>query len=88
MKVKRGYACRKVAEQNIVIPTGQAEGETTVIVHLNDTGKFLWDMMAQESSVESLISALSEEYDVDENVVSEDVNSFLDTLRKANLIEE
>ena len=88
MKTKSGYICRKVAEQNIVIPIKSTERDITVIVHLNDTGRFLWDLMAQDISVEELTSALSERYEIDENVARNDVTSFICVLRNADLIED
>ena len=58
------------------------------MVSLNDTGAFLWEKMTSDICEADLVSALLDEYEVSEEVASEDVRGYLVKMREANLIDE
>lgn len=86
MKIKEGFMLREVASQTMVVAIGEASKEFNGIIRLNPTGKFLWEKLKNESTVEELTSAMISEYDIDEATAKEDIISFIDTLKGANLL--
>lgn len=88
MKIKKGFMLRNVAGKNIVVPIGQASVDFNGVINLNDTGAFLWSVLAKGCTYEELVEALLSEYDVAEDVARKDIDVFLDTARNAELIED
>lgn len=50
------------------------------MIFLNSTGVFIWEQLGQSATVEDLINALVEEYDVERVTAQKDVLLFLDFL--------
>lgn len=47
MQIKPGFAMRKIAGSNIVVPVGAASSDFNGMITLNDTGAFLWNCFLQ-----------------------------------------
>ena len=63
MKLKEGFVLRTVAGENVVIPSGD-NLNLNMMLTLNDTGKFLWEQLAEEKTEEELLEAVLAEYDI------------------------
>ena len=81
MKLKEGFVLREVAGQTIVLPAG-GDLNLNMMITLNDTGKFLWKLLENETDFASLIAAILREYDVDEQTAKSAVENFIATLEK------
>ena len=57
LKLKEGYIVREVAGQIVALPTGD-DLDLNVMITLNGTGKFLWELIDKGSDVDSLVAAL------------------------------
>lgn len=84
MRIKDGYVLRKVADSYVAISVG-AENEGRV-VRTNATGAFLWELLKNDTDVEGLTKALAEKYQIDEKTAQDAVESFLESLRKGDLL--
>ena len=80
MKLKEGFLLREVAGQVVVLPTGD-ELDLNMMITLNDTGKFLWEHLEEETTEETLVEALLGEYDVDKETAAKSVAAFVQKLR-------
>lgn len=88
MKVKEGFILRKIGDQSIVVAIGEVSKSFHGMLHLNDTGSFLWKQLEKEKTKEELIQALLYEYEVSEYQAEQGVEKFLNSLREANCMEE
>ena len=88
MKIKDGFILRVVAGTNLVVAVGERSKEYNRMIKLNDTGKFLWELLKEETSFEALASAMIEKYEIDEALASRDLAAFLDSLRAFGALEE
>lgn len=88
MRVKEGFILRKIGDQSIVVAVGEASKSFHGMLHLNDTGSFLWEQLTEEKTEEELIQALLQEYEVNREQAQQGVEKFLNSLKKANCIEE
>ena len=86
MKIKEGFILREVAGNYIVVAVGNAVKQFNGVITLNETGAFLWKQLEKGCDEEKLLSALLEEYEVDEETAKADVKSFIEKLSGANLI--
>ncbi|AUG57179.1 PqqD family protein [Acetivibrio saccincola] len=87
MKIKSGYIMREVADNYVVVPTGQATVDFNGMITLNETGAFLWEQLAEEKNLEELVENFTKEYDVDEATARKDIMEFVEKLKDADLID-
>ena len=79
MKIKEGFILREVAGQIVVLPSGD-DLNLNMMITLNGTGRFLWEHLQEDTDEAALIAALLNEYDVDEETVTNAVHEFVDKL--------
>ena len=87
MKIKENFILRKVADSYIVVPVNSMTLNFNGIINLNETGAFLFEKLQQGARREDLVSALLEEYDVDPDRASNDVDIFIQKVRDADVLE-
>ena len=81
MKLKDGFLMRRVAGQTVVLPSGD-ELDLNMMITLNETGKFLWERLENETDEAALTAALLAEYDVDEQTARQSVDAFVAKLKE------
>ena len=82
MKLKDGLIYRKIAGEHVVIPVGNNIADFNGIISLNETAAFLWVKLKEGTEPGILVSALLEEYDVEQAQAEKDVSEFLTLLRE------
>ena len=87
MKIRDNYMLSEVAGMPVVVPLG-AESTFRNMIKLNETGKFLWELLKEEITHEALVGAMMEKYEIDEALASRDLDAFLDSLRTFGALEE
>ena len=87
MKLKEGFLLREVAGQTVVLPTG-GNLDLDMMITLNETGKFLWERLQEETNVQTLADALLAEYDVDRSRAEQSVEAFVEKLKNNGLLCE
>ena len=88
MKIKEGFLLRQVGGNNVVVPVGAQSVDFRCLITLNEVGAFLWQKLAADSTVESLVEALLAEYDVTADIATADVERFVTALYEKNLLDE
>lgn len=88
MKIKEGYLVREIAGVSIVVPIGERVIDFKGIMTLNDTGNFIWKCLSNDISYIQLLSAILDEYEVDEDTARTDLCDFLDKARESGVLEE
>ena len=80
MKRNDDFLLRDVAGTLVIVPVGAAVSAFPGMITLNGTGAFIWEHLETEQTVESLVAAMIENYDVDEARAKADVEAFLKKL--------
>jgi hypothetical protein len=86
MKQNPNFLLREVADSLVLVPLGEATKAFPGMITMNPTAKFLWELLAEDQTKESLTAALVERYDVTEETAAKDVQTFLDKLTSATAI--
>ena len=87
MKIKNGFVVREVGGKSVAVATGALSREFHGMITLNQTGKFLFDAMKEETDESTLVEKLTSEYDVDVKTATDAVQAFVETLRKEGILE-
>ncbi|MBQ7106550.1 MAG: PqqD family protein [Clostridia bacterium] len=88
MKIKDTYVLRSVAGENLVVPVGGNNINFNSAMTLNETGAFLWNLLANGTTREELISAMTKEYSVDVDTASKDIDTFISVLKEHSILED
>lgn len=83
------YVKRNIAGTAYLFPIGQAIADRKHGVQLNETGSFLWDLLAVERSFDDILSVCASHYgftDEELPTLKENIESFLSYFIKNNII--
>jgi hypothetical protein len=86
MKLKEGFILREVAGSVVVVPTGD-ELDLNMMITLNDTGRFLWELLEKGAEQEDLLRAMLAEYNVDEKTAKQHIAMFCAKLKDNGFLE-
>lgn len=87
MKIKEGFVLRKVADEFIVMPTGENIAKFEGAVALNDVSAFVFEKLSNPVSKEDLVIALCDEYEVDVQIARQDIDSLISKFEEMGIIE-
>ena len=76
MKLKEGFVLRTVAGDTIVVPTG-ATLDLNMMITLNETGKFIWQLLENEIEEVAIVTEILKEYKVDRITAEAAVAGFI-----------
>ena len=87
MKLKKRIyyerTCRKICSSS-----GRSEPEGFQgMIQMNVTGGFLWECLSEERTKQELIDLFLEKYDASREDAEADVNTFIENLSKAGILE-
>lgn len=88
MKVSKNFILRNIADEHLLLPTGEAALTTRGLIALSESGCLLYKKLQEDCSRDDLVRALCAEYDVMEEVARVDVDAFLDQMRQLNMLVE
>ena len=88
MKIKDGFELRKFGGKWLAVTVDEAADEKNVLITLNETGAFVWEILQSESEYSHIITAIVENYEVDESVAKRDFDNFLQVCREHGVLDE
>lgn len=80
MKIKEGFLLRQVAGNFVVVPIGEEAVEFNGVITINESGKFIWELMQNGIEKEELLEKFMKEYGLTEEAAKEDIRAFIQTL--------
>ena len=88
MKAKPGFVVRNIADEFILMPTGDNIGKFNGTVLLNEVSAFVWEKLQNPLSKEDLLEAVLDEYEVSRDTAAKDLDNLLETLRRYDVIAD
>ena len=77
---------RKTGSEYVLVPVTNNIADMNSVYTLNETGAFIWEHIDGKNSIAEIITALTEEYEIEREVAEEDVNAFIQNLKKYLII--
>lgn len=87
MKIKNDFIVKEISGSTVVIPVGNRVADFNGMLKLNETGVFLFNLLKDNTTIEALVQSLVNEYEVTKEKANEDVVSFVNKLKEADIIE-
>ena len=88
MKLKQEYMLAEIAGEYVAVATNSNLDSERKIIRMNDTGKFIWDGIANGKDERAIVSDLMDQYEVDEQTAAESVTRILRQMVDAGIVEE
>lgn len=88
MKLKDGIVTNSIDGENFAIATGKAAKNFNGLIKNNPTAAFIFELLKKEQTEDSIVGAMLDKYEVDEETVRKDVRALLELLKSKNLIED
>lgn len=88
MRLIEGHILRRVNGNAVLVPPPEKNIGFNGMIAVNGTGEFVCKMLRDGTDLESLVSALVQEYEVDAHQARADVEAFLAELKSCNMLEE
>lgn len=86
MKIIKEFILREIAGEHVLVPTGEASQEFNGMISMTDTAKFIWEHLECVNSLDEMVKALTDAYEVDESTARRDVIGFLNALLQHGMI--
>ena len=88
MKTKKGFILRNVCGENIIVGEGIENIDFSRIISMNESAAYLWNkIQGQDFNVDTLVSLLLEEYEVDEATARSDAETLVKKWQEAGIVE-
>lgn len=79
MRIKDGFILRTISNETVVIPI-EGDLDLNMMIKINDTGRFLWENLQEETTTEELVHAVLHTYDIDESTARLYIDAFIKEL--------
>ena len=86
MQIKTELIKREIMGDTILVPVGKTVLENNGLFVLNELGAFLWERLPDAADEAALVTAVLQEYDVDEATAKADVTEFLGQLQSLGIV--
>jgi hypothetical protein len=87
MKRKAGFTMRNVGGEKLLVPSGSQLMNLNGLITLNDTAAYLWELLAEDRSLDELTMAVVNRFDVVAGVACDDVQTFIDEMTHLGILE-
>jgi len=78
---------QNVGGQDLLVPIGGKVLDMNCLITLNATGRRVWELLAEDHSLEYLVAKVVEQFDIDQEKALADVQAFLGDLGRLGLLE-
>ena len=87
MKLKEGFVLGEIAGEYVVLPSGD-ELNLHIMTSLNASGKFLWELLQEETTEEKLVEAVLANYEINRDEAAAYVTELVEKLRANDFLAE
>ena len=74
------FVARKIAGETVLVPVRQRLGDLESIYTLNEVATFIWERLAEESTIADIATALEETFSCEPAGIRRDLEEFLGQL--------
>lgn len=86
LRARSGYVLRDIAGEYLLIPVELENGSESQMAILNEVGKFLWELLQEDQTVETMAQAITDAYEVTAEEARNDICEFIDHLMQHQLL--
>ncbi len=88
MKYKNNFILQDICGEKILVPIGSQVMDMNGLITLNDTAACVWELLAEDPTLDELSAAVAEQFDVAPERARADVQVFIDEITRMGLLEQ
>lgn len=88
MKLNSDFLLRRVVDSAVLTPFGKKLARFNGMMTLNKVGAFIAEQLQEERTLDELVDAVVERFDVDRETASRDAAAFIEELRANGALDE
>lgn len=86
MKKMKEFILREVADEYILIPTGNTTEEFNGIITLTETAAYIYNHIEEAESFAQLIDMITSEYEIDKQTAAQDAYEFINHMLYTGMV--
>lgn len=87
MKLKYSFEFAELGDETVAVPLDSNAHEFHGVIKLNETAKFIFELLAEETTVDNIVKTLSEKNpDTPENEIKTAVEEYIAELGRYDLV--
>ena len=79
-KIKVGFVTREVGNELVLVPLTRNVAQMNELFTMNETGKFIWENIGDDTTFDELAGKMVEAFDVSEEIARRDLTGFLEKM--------
>ena len=79
--MKTKFVAREVGNELILVPLSGNVAQMNELFTMNETAKFIWENINEDSSIEDIENAMTDTFDIDKETAKKDILVFLTQLK-------
>ena len=83
----QNFIKRKIGNQHVIVAVGEATKRFNGMISINGSGSIIWDRLEREASLEELVAAVTDAYEIDAETARADISEFLINLKEVGAVE-
>lgn len=84
IRAKKGFILRRLGQEYMVVPVGEASKNLNGMIRTNETGAFYWRELEKGITEDELVKKMLERFDdLDEETARRDLKEFLEVMEVA-----
>ena len=87
MLLKNTFLFKEIGEEGMLIPIVGGNVDASKIFNLNETGTYIMKKLLDNYEIDEIIDSMIDEYQIDRKTLEEDLNAFIEELKKRGLYE-
>ena len=88
MKRNKDFIKRKIGPQYVIVAVGAATKRFNGMISVNGTGSFIFDKLENDITLDELVEAITDTYEIDKETAMAHATAFIDTLKGVGAIVE
>lgn len=80
------FVLREIVGESVLIPVGQASQQFNGMLTVNGIVSFIWKQLAEDTTIDQLVTAIMEEYDVQEEEARADMEQLMGEMQNIGLV--
>ena len=79
---------KNIGDEYMIIPTSNNNVNFSKIFNINETGAFIFNLLKDNKNVDEILELMSKEYNAPKDVLLNDINEFIEELKKRGIYND
>ena len=88
MKIADGFVLKNIADSYVVVPVGENLVDFSAMITINETGAFIWNLLADGADIDTITSAMCAEFEIDNDTARVDALEFIKILEDNKVLDK